>query len=340
MPENVLQNVRLSSHTTLGVGGVADYFTEVTTVHALKNVCAWARENHLSITILGGGSNVLIPDEGVRGLVVHPQFSDIEYIEKGIATYVTVGAGVNFDNLVQGLVSKNLWGLENLSGIPGSVGAVPIQNVGAYGVEVKDVIDSVLVFNSEDATQKVITHEMCAFTYRDSFFKTEEAKKYIILSVTFRVSQTPNPKLTYKDLQEFFKDSGEVRLEEIREAVLSIRSKKFPDWNIIGTAGSFFKNPIIPNADYVRLLETYPGLPGYPTDDNQTKVSLGWILDRICSMKGYIVGSVGLFEKQALVLVCEKGTSSKMILDFSEKIIDIVFEKTKIKIEHEVSLLQ
>lgn len=340
MPKNIQQHIALAPYTTLGVGGNAEYFVEVSDEDALREATRWAEVSDIPVTILAGGSNVLVDDDGVKGLVLRPLFSGITYVEKEDSVLVTVGAGVVLDTLIAELVSKELWGLENLSGIPGTVGAVPIQNVGAYGVEAKDFVHSVYVYDPSVHAMQTLTREACAFGYRDSIFKRAEGKNYIILAVTIMVRRTPQPKLAYKDLQATFTQNDAPRIGDIREAVIAIRSKKFPDWRQVGTAGSFFKNPIIEQYVYKRLSETYPALPGYAVGNDRVKIALGWILDQVCNVRGYTEGNVGLYEAQALVLVCTKGIRAEEIQLFSEKIIEKVFEKTQIRIEREVTLLQ
>jgi UDP-N-acetylmuramate dehydrogenase len=336
----IQKDVLLAPYTTLGVGGSAEYFAEVRTESDLRDAVLWAEKQGLTVTIFAGGSNVLVSDAGIQGLVLRPMFEDVVYeAEEDGVVRVRVGAGVLLDAFVAETVSRGLWGLENLSAIPGSVGATPVQNVGAYGVEVKDVITSVTVFDCEKKNSYELKNSECDFSYRDSIFKTEAGKKYVITHVTFALSKNAQPKIAYKDLTHFFSEKNNPSLSEIREAIISIRSKKFPDWQVVGTAGSFFKNPIIAQAHFAELVLKYPDIPGYLSDDGKVKVALGWVLDKVCGLKGYTEGEVGLYTEQALVLVCTKGTSAKEVIDFSEKIIAIVFEKTKIKIEREVTML-
>lgn len=337
----IKKDVPLAGYTTLGIGGRAEYLAEVTNLHELHEVVLWAKENTIPVTILGGGSNVLVRDEGVKGVVIQIRFTEVTYTKKDEEyMYVTTGAGIVLDELVAELVSKNLWGLENLSGIPGTVGAVPIQNVGAYGVEACECIHTVTVYDTETHTTLEFTNDACVFSYRDSIFKHESGKRYIVVAVTFLVSSTPNPKLGYKDIKSFFGKDTPSSIGEIREAIIAIRSKKFPDWKTVGTAGSFFKNPIIPKNQFEELKTLYPLVPGYVVQGNQVKVSLGWILDHVCNMRGIRKGQVGLYEKQALVLVCDKGSSANEVQSFSESIIREVFQKTKIIIEREVTILK
>lgn len=338
---HITQNIPLAPYTTLGVGGCAEYFCEVTTEKELRDALAWAHAHTLPITVLGGGSNVLVSDEGVKGLVLRVCFIGVTYAADADDTIVvTAGAGVSFDEFIAELVEKKIWGLENLSLIPGTVGAVPIQNVGAYGVEVAELIKEVVVYDSDAQVVKTITHAECLFGYRDSLFKKPEGKKYIVLYVTFILSYRANPKLSYKDIQEYFKGEAVRDIARIREAVCAIRTQKFPDYTVVGTAGSFFKNPIITTSAYEEACVLYPGLPGFPFGEGMVKVSLGWILDKVCNLKGYREGEIGLYEKQALVLVCTKGIAAKEIILFSEKIIEIVFQKIHIVVEREVTMLK
>lgn len=339
MPHYIKTHIPLAPYTTLGVGGSAEFFAEVHTNAELESVVGWAKQAQHTITLLGAGSNVLVRNSGVRGLVLRPIFMDIVHETKGTEVLVTAGAGVLLDTLIAELVSKQFWGLENLSAIPGTVGAVPVQNVGAYGVEAKDLIHTVTVFDTEMMRTRTLSNAECQFGYRDSIFKQKEGASLIILAVTFTVSTYPSPRLTYKDIQSFFRASSAPSLEEIRSAIVQIRSGKFPDWKTVGTAGSFFKNPIIERSLFERLQNEFPQIPGYPCGDTKIKVSLGWILDVVCHLRGYSEGGISLFERQALVLVCEKGTSADAVEKFSQKIIELVFAETGIDIEREVTIL-
>ena len=339
MPSCIRTDVLLAPYTTLGVGGPAQFFAEVESVAVLQEVVTWAERMGYPITLIGSGSNVLISENGVRGLVIRYVATGITYEENADVVRVIADAGVVLDVLIHELVSKELWGLENLSAIPGTVGAVPVQNVGAYGVEAKEVIESVMVYDSTRGHTRTLTNAACTFGYRDSLFKKEEGSTYIIISVTFKVGRTPTPRLMYKDLVEYFGTQTQPSLREIREAIIAIRGKKLPDWHEIGTAGSFFKNPIVSPAMYEALVLRYPELPGFPQQNGEVKISLGWILDRVCGLKGYREGKVGLYEKQALVLVCERGATAREVTDFVSHVIAVVYEKTGITIEPEVRML-
>ncbi len=329
------ENISLKEKTLLKVGGPATYFACVRNNDELREALAFARERALAVRVLGGGSNVLVPDKGFDGLVIHPLYTEMEYKEDGGSVYATVGAGVELDTLVGDVMTRQLWGLENLSGIPGSVGAVPIQNVGAYGVEAKDVVHSLTAYNMDTDTIRTFTHDECRFGYRDSYFKTDEGKRYVITDVTFRLTKTSSPKIEYKDLALAFEGSPNPSLEEIRNAVIRIRSKKFPDWHTVGTAGSFFKNPIISVNQFEELKQRYPEIKGFP-HEGSIKVALGWVLDHILQVKGYRKGNVGLYEGQALVLVNYGGATADEVCALSDEISKKVFDACGILIEREV----
>lgn len=340
MRVSLTETFPLATHTTLGVGGFAEYYTKVSTDEELCTAIAWANEQKKPVTILGGGSNVLVDDAGVRGLVLQLNYTSISYAKVSEdVTFVTVGAGVVLDRLIAELVERQLWGLENLSAIPGTVGAVPIQNVGAYGIEAKDLIETVTAYDIQTHSFVVLTNAECGFAYRDSVFKRDSRTRYVITAVTFRVTPEPLPQITYRDLAVYFESNPTPKIQEVRNAIISIRSNKFPDWNTIGTAGSFFKNPIITAEAFKKLQSQYPGVPGYTQENGYVKVALGWILDHVCHVRGYQEGNIGLYEAQALVLVCTKDATAQEIKNFSQKIIDLVFQKTGIQIEREVTIL-
>lgn len=338
MAINVQQNIGLSQFTTLKVGGEAQYFVNVTSVEELKEAIDFAEKNDLAPHVLGGGSNILVSDAGVLGLCIHIQLMGMSvHYEEG-RVLLTVGAGETLDEVIAHTVEEGWWGLENLSHIPGTVGATPVQNVGAYGVEAKDVIDSVLVFNTETKELETLQNGSCAFGYRDSLFKKREGKKYIIVSVTYALHTEPAPHTTYKDLAARFKDSP-VTLKQIRDAVIEIRAGKFPNWHEVGTAGSFFKNPIISKETYMTLSEKYPELPAFVLHDGTVKVPLGWILDKVLHLRGFRKGNVEAYKDQALVLVAYENATAAEITAFANEIVSDVLLHTNVPVEWEVTTL-
>lgn len=335
----IQRHIPLAPMTTLRVGGSASYYVRVTTETELHDAVLFAETHALPITVIGGGSNILVKDEGVSGLVLSPHFTHLTYHEHDTHTvYVTAGAGVLLDDLVSDTVERGLWGLENLSHIPGTVGGVPIQNVGAYGVEAKDVVVEVRVYDTESKRERILTNTECAFQYRTSLFKRDEGRHFIVLSVTCALTRDYTPRITYKDLAHLFATTHTVTQRAVRDAVIAIRSKKFPPWDTVPTAGSFFKNPIITHEAYTALTEQYPHMPGFPQQGG-VKVSLGWILDHVLHLRGYREGNIGLYEAQALVLVTYGDVSTDDIIAFSEKIIAKVYDATGIRIEREVVIL-
>lgn len=327
--------VGLDIYTTLQVGGPAKYFCEVRSVNDIQHARLFAQKNQLPVLVIGGGSNLLFRDLGYDGLVVKNCLTGRAHDVRDDSVLATFAAGETFDDVISETVKLGYWGLENLSHIPGTVGATPIQNVGAYGVEIEDLVTEVRAIHIETGELRAFTKDECEFSYRDSFFKSNKGKGWCIVSVTYRLSRVPRPILTYKDLvslQEFGEAANQTH---IRSRVIDIRSAKFPDWTTIGTAGSFFKNPIVATAYADKLQEKYPDLPVYPVSKTESKVSLGYLLDKICGLRGYMAGSVGLYEKQALVLI-NNGKSADEIEAFVSWVQAKVFEKTGITIEQEV----
>lgn len=326
----------LSEYTTLQIGGVARSLVKVETEEELEDALQFAKQTAAHLLVLGEGSNVLCRDEGFEGLVIINKIKNytVEHSEDGTVS-LTVGAGENLDAVISRTVEENIWGLENLSSIPGSVGATPVQNVGAYGVEVSELITSVAAINIISGEKKMFSHQDCNFSYRDSFFKTPVGKEWCVIAVTFQLNKNPKPILHYKDLQVLRDVEGVTQLD-IRNHVIDVRAKKFPDWKKVGTAGSFFKNPIIENNAYKELKLVYPDLPGHQTEDKRVKVSLGWILDKVCNLKGYSQENVGLYKEQALVLVADRNATAADVSAFVSDIQSKVRSKTGIQIEREV----
>lgn len=336
MRPEIKENEFLSNYTTFGIGGKAESFAVVRNEEELVALIEYANEAGSPIHILGGGSNLLVKDSGVKGLVIKNEIKGISHDIQNEKVLVTAGAGEEWDSFVLRTVEEGWWGLENLSAIPGTVGATPIQNVGAYGVEVGNLIQEVKVYSLREQKFLTMSQDECRFGYRDSVFKSEAGKELVVVSVTYALATTSNPHIHYKDLAEYFSSHvGEPSQQEIRDAVIEIRSKKFPDWRQLGTAGSFFKNPVISTEHYNELSEQYEGLPGFPTKDGKVKTSLGWILDKVCDLRGAREGNVGTYEKQSLVLINFGGATEVEVSNFAETIKDVVFAKTKISIEME-----
>jgi UDP-N-acetylmuramate dehydrogenase len=331
---DIQKNIPLAQYTTFKIGGPASFFCMVKTEDELLQAVEFARREQIQFFVLGGGSNVLIHDKGFNGLVIKICLEGIEYRDDGV---VTAAAGENWDELVEETVSRGFYGLENLSAIPGTVGATPVQNIGAYGAEVCNTIIFVRALDTKMMEFVELSNDECKFSYRDSIFKHDKGR-YIITQVAFKLSKTGEVNTSYREVREYVTkhNIANPTPEDIRHAVIEIRWGKLPDWKLWGTAGSFFKNPIIKADHFERLQGEYPGIPGFPEEDGKIKVSLGWILDRVCDVKGLCVGNVCTYEKQALVLVAKPGATSEEVVKLAHDLMDMVKEKTGIQIEGEV----
>jgi UDP-N-acetylmuramate dehydrogenase len=328
----------LASHTTLRVGGRAKYFATVRSLEELKEACLISKRDNLAVFVLGGGSNVLVSDDGFDGLVIKIDIQGVSFQNNAAGTVdVIAGAGENWDSLVLKAIERGLYGIENLSFIPGTVGATPIQNVGAYGSEVKDVIHFVDVFDKRSLSSKRLSNEECHFAYRDSVFKRE--KDFIVTRVSYRLHQKRHVTLDYRDVKEELgrRSLSSPSLKEIREIISVIRRRKFPHTAEVGTAGSFFRNLILPMREYEALKVLYPGLPAFEREDRTVKVPLAWILDRK-GWKGYRRGNVGVFENQPLVLVNYGGASARELKQLSDNI-TADMKKEKIDVIPEVTFI-
>ncbi len=340
----IQEQIQLAEYTTFKIGGPARFFCQVSDEDGLVEAVMFAHDKNLRVFILGGGSNILISDKGFDGLVIKMEIGGIKY-EAG-NTIVSVGAGEQWDTLVEQTVERGLYGLENLSAIPGTVGAAPVQNIGAYGSEASKVITNVRAFDTKTMKFVELSNADCNFSYRDSLFKKEKGR-YIITRVDFSLSKNGKVDIGYKDLADYFanlmrvglnknKNITDPSLQEVREAVINVRWGKLPDWKLWGTAGSFFKNPVVSADKFAELKNKYPELLGFPESDGRVKVSLGWVLDNVCHVKGMQKGHVQVYEKQALVLVTKPGAMSEEVVSLAHELMDMVKEKTGIEIEGEV----
>lgn len=338
----IQHDVSLKKYTTFKTGGFARLFCVVRTKGELVDAVSYAQKKNVPFYILGGGSNVLASENGFDGLVIHIAIEGVVFINHDAdLVLMKIEAGVLWDECVRIAVENNMYGLENLSLIPGTVGASPVQNIGAYGVEVADVIESVEVLNTETSLFETLSKEQCLFGYRDSIFKKEMGKKYIVVGVHFLLSKKVLLKTDYKDIQEYFSlKGGEITPESLRGAIIEIRTGKLPNLERIGTAGSFFKNPVVKREIVETLQKEYPLIPIYEIEiDGYIKTSAAFLIDKIAGMKGSRMGDVGTYENQALVLVNYGSATAEEVLTFSKNIQKEVFEKTGIQLEREVQTL-
>ncbi|MFV0592868.1 MAG: UDP-N-acetylmuramate dehydrogenase [Draconibacterium sp.] len=331
------ENYSLKDHNTFGIDVKAKYFFEFTEVQDLAvffhDNKSWRDEK---LIVLGEGSNILFLSD-FDGLVIHPMVPGIKTVNEDRNNYwLEVGAGEIWDEFVEFCVSYNLGGVENLSLIPGTVGAAPVQNIGAYGQEVCAVVEKVIGYDLEKQMPGEYSVDECRFAYRNSIFKNYLKNRFIITSVVFRLEKFPEFKLSYGDIEAKVKEKGAVTLQTIREAVIEIRSSKLPDVKELGNAGSFFKNPVVEASLAESLKAAYKTLPVYPAGEGKAKLAAGWLIEQ-AGWKGVREGNVGIHEKQALVLVNYGNASGKEVWDFSEKIKQSVQEKFGVELEREVN---
>ena len=330
----------LLSYHTFGMDVNASMFIEYDSVDELKMILDQEDLQTKKWLHIGGGSNLLFAGD-YQGLVLHSAIKGCEVIEETDRdVHVRVGAGEVWDDFVSYTVNNNWYGAENLSLIPGEVGASAVQNIGAYGVEAKDLIVKVEALDVKTGQECTFSNEECRYAYRDSIFKKEWKGKYIITHVTYQLSKYPSYHLEYGNVkEELEKQNAEVTLSNVREVIIRIRESKLPDPKIQGNAGSFFMNPVIPRMQYEDLLTRYPAMPHYVVDDENVKVPAAWMIDR-CGWKGKNVGKAGVHDKQALVLVNLGGATGEEIIALSQKIQDSVHESFGIRIVPEVNFIE
>jgi UDP-N-acetylmuramate dehydrogenase len=353
----ITENTSLKAYNTFGIDVAARYFSGFSTEDELATLLQFARDRvpathtppaiHTRSApgiatplILGGGSNILFT-HNIDGLVLLNQVGGLQLVrEDEKYVYVKVGAGENWHSFVQYCLQRNWAGVENLSLIPGSVGAVPMQNIGAYGVEIKEVFYELDAWNLEDGKVYTFTLNDCQFGYRESIFKRKYKGQFIILQVTFRLNKTPKFHTEYGAIREELSKMGiqQLSIQAISKAVIHIRSSKLPDPAVIGNAGSFFKNPTIPDQQFTALANAFPGIIGYPGAAGLTKLAAGWLIEQ-CGWKGFRRGDAGCHDRQALVLVNYGNATGKEINDLSEEILQSVNAKFGVELEREVNII-
>ncbi len=331
-------NINLQNRNSFGVIEQADRLVEFETADDLKEL--FSEERPSKWYVLGAGNNTLFT-QSYNGTLITPTCSarttlndDGEYVD------VRVEAAHDWDEFVAWSVDNGLWGVENLSAIPSSVGAAPVQNIGAYGAEVKDAITAIDYFDTNKLEVVRLMSEECQFGYRESIFKHKLRGVAIILAVEFRLHRTPTPNLGYGDVIREVEARGGATLRNIREAICAIRASKLPDPKVLGNAGSFFKNPIVDKSVAEQLLQSYPDMPHYPVpnDANSVKLAAGWLIDK-SGLKGYREGHVGVHNRQALVLVNHGGATGGEVLHFAEFVCSVVHNKFGVDICPEVNIL-
>lgn len=336
------ENIDIRKYTTFNVPAICDFFVEVSNLNELKEALDFSKNKNIPVLFIGGGSNILFI-KPFHGLVIKVNLKGIEekIDEDDKHILITAKAGENWDAFVHYCTSRNYGGLENLSLIPGNVGTSPIQNIGAYGAEMKDTFHQLKALNISTYEIEVFDAESCKFGYRDSYFKNEGKNKYVIIEVTFKLTtKKHNLKISYGDIKEELlkKEIYEPTLANIRNQVIEIRKRKLPDPAIMGNAGSFFKNPIISIAQLKNIQKKYPEIPYYKISNQLVKLPAAWLIE-FAGWKGKKEGNVGVHKNQSLVLVNLGDANGKEIYDLSKSIIEDVNKIFNIQLEREVNII-
>lgn len=324
------------------LGGNASYLLDITAASQIKKALEWAETKNLLVIMIGGGSNIIWNDAGFQGLVLVNKINGFEIQHQGEQSFVTVGAGEPWDSVVERTVTEGLSGIEQLSLVPGTAGATPIQNVGAYGRETSDVLVCVQAYDRQEKKIVVLPKIDCGFGYRTSRFKVADKGRFLITSVTYALTKNSPLPPYYDSVQKFLEEQGITHPTpaDIRNAVITIRTSKLPDPAVVANCGSFFSNPIIDSSRLYELQETFPDIKFWLTGDAKAKISAGWMLEQL-GLKGYHEPNTGMaiWPKQALVMVNEKAPNTASLLAFRDAIIKAVEDKYGITLEQEPELI-
>ena len=334
----VQENISLKPYNTFHIDECAAKFASFNTISSLKELLEAFKE--LPLLIIGGGSNILLTGK-FNGLVLKNEIKGIDVVdEDDDEIYIKAGAGENWHELVLFCVDHNYGGLENLSLIPGNVGASPMQNIGAYGVELKDTFFELEAYDLKENTIKKFNKEACNFGYRDSVFKNKYKGQFIILNVTFKLSKQPVYNTSYGAIEQELKkmNVSSLSIQAISQAVINIRRSKLPDPNVIGNAGSFFKNPEVEESFFKQLKSIDATIPGYNVSEGKYKIPAAWLIEK-CGWKGFRDGDAGCHKDQALVLVNYGSAKGEEILSLANRIINSVKTKFNVDLEKEVNLI-
>lgn len=337
---NIHENYSLKKLNTFGIEAFARYYTEFASLEELLELLDTQQFKNTSLMVLGGGSNILFT-KNFNGIVLKNELKGIQLIKQDEEFYyIKAAAGENWHHLVMHCVENSYAGIENLSLIPGSVGAGPIQNIGAYGVELKDVLYELEALNLNTKHIETFTNSDCRFGYRNSVFKQEEKNKYVIVSVTLQLRKKPVFNINYGAIEKELEAMNvkELSIASISKAVCAIRSSKLPDPSKTGNAGSFFKNPTVSTEKYEVLKKDFPSIAGYKSSDKDVKLAAGWLIEQ-CGWKGKRLGDAGVHKDQALVIVNYGNATGNEIYDLSGKILESVKEKFDVVLEREVNIL-
>lgn len=334
----ITKNKSLVDITTFHLPVISSYYCEYASVEELKEILTSELFKSNKYIHIGGGSNLIFTGN-YDGLVLHSNINYITTVEE-CDDYITlkVGSGVNWDKFVEYCVQNNYYGVENMSYIPGEVGASAIQNIGSYGVEVKEVITSVYTISVKELNERIFSNEECEYDYRDSIFKGKLKGKYIVTAVEYKLSKKKMFTLSYAPLKSYAESAEQLTLAEVRNIIIDIRKSKLPDPKVIGSVGSFFKNPVIPIEQYNDILAEYPNIPSYKVGDGLIKIPAGWLIEN-AGLKGYRIGGAAVYEKQCLVIVNAKDASSADVVQLANHIVETVKSKYGVTIEPEANLI-
>jgi UDP-N-acetylmuramate dehydrogenase len=333
------KNFNLIQYNTFGINASCRRFVEFDNDKEVTPFLCTLNEDDMPLLIIGAGSNLLLTKD-FEGTVLHSAIKGVESRCDNGFVYLTCGSGEIWDDIVELCIDHGWHGAENLSLIPGDVGATAVQNIGAYGVEVKDFIWSIEAIEVATGLRVVIPRSECEYAYRDSRFKHDWKNQFFITSVTYRFSETFSPMLEYGNIKQRLKAKGVEKptARQLRDAIIDIRNEKLPDPKVMGNAGSFFVNPVVEREKYLRLMEEFPDMPHYYVDENHEKIPAAWLIDK-CGWKGRSLGNAGVHDKQALVLVNKGGASGEEVLRLCEAIREDVLGKFGIKIYTEVNII-
>ncbi len=350
----IQKNYNLRDLTTMKVGGVAKFFVEVSNVTEVKAALEFAQDKKLAILVLGGGSNIIISDQGFDGLVLYIKILGFEIIkEDKEEVLVKIGAGEIWDKIVVKAVKRDWWGIENLSDIPGTAGALVVQNAGAYGIEAEDVVKEIEVLNVKNKTVEILNNQECGFKYRQSIFKNEKRGEYIILDIILRLKKKGKVNVDYRDVKEYFlqHNINQPDLRQVREAIVAIRQSKLPDLDIDGNCGSMFLNSVLSKEEYEKLKEKIQEnftevevnkLEYFKENfwsKQGIKIPTAWLLD-ICNLKGVQIGGAQVYIKWPLAIINKNfSAKAKDILELIKKIRQIVYSKTGLILDPEINLV-
>lgn len=330
-------NIPLKNFTTMKLGGNARFMTEVRTPEEVVEAYHSAKAQSLPVFVLGGGSNVIAKDEGFNGLIIHMRIPGFSVTADDLnSTTIQIGAGEDWDSVVKRTVDMRLSGIEAMSAIPGTAGAAPVQNIGAYGQEIADTLESLVAYDTQTDSFVTLLNENCEFSYRQSIFRSSQVGRYIIVSITLKLSKNlPQPPF-YEALQAYF-DQRDVHIftvDTVRNAVIDIRANKLPDPKLLPNAGSFFKNAIIEDWQIADLKNANPDMPAYDMGDGRFKIPAGWLIEQT-GLKGKVLHGMRVNDKNALVLINESATGYQDLAAARDEIISAVRDKFKIQLEQE-----